>query len=244
MDQLVPIETMVQAHVSPNNDNASIGLDPGVLASPNGPTRLDLPCGSYYLSSIEPSVPVTIWAHGHTALYIGKDVKSSDDIAFGVDPDGSFDIFVGGTIDTSSKLTIGSPNYPALTRTYVGSTAGVNFSSDASIAGEFYAAFGPVSWSAGTDAYGSVFAGNFSSSAPTRIHYDLGVLHAGDSCPPAGGTTGGDGGGGGSPPACGSCNDCLNQACISGQCSSCRTDADCCSPLICAAGVCGPAPIR
>jgi hypothetical protein len=241
MNQLVPITTMVQAHVAPNNDDAAINLDPNVMASPNAPTRLDLPCGSYYLSSIHPSVPVTIWAHAQTALYIGGDVTSSDDIAFGVDPDGAFDIFIAGRLDTSSALTIGSPNYPALTRTYVGSTSGVNFSSEANIAGEFYAGYGPVSWSAGTDAYGSVFAGDFNASSETRIHYDLAVLQAGDSCPPAGG---GSTDAGGSPPAqCGSCTDCQNQACINGQCSSCRTSADCCSPLVCSAGVCQSAVI-
>jgi hypothetical protein len=132
---LVPITTMVAAHAAPNNDDASIGLDPNVLASPSAPTRLDLPCGSYYLSSIHPSVGVTIWAHGRTALYIGQDVQSSDDIAFGVDPTGEFDVFIAGRLDTSSKLTIGSPNYPALTRTYVGSTNGLSLSSDANIGG-------------------------------------------------------------------------------------------------------------
>jgi hypothetical protein len=250
-NQLVPIAAMVQAHTSPNNDNAAIGLNENVLASPGGPSRLDLPCGSYYLSSIHPGVPVTIWAHGQTALYIGQDVAPSDDIAFGVDPAGAFDIFIAGTLSTQAKLTIGSPNYPALTRTYIGSTTGVTFSSEANIAGNIYAAYGLVNWSAGTDAYGSVFAGNFNASAETRIHYDTAVLRSGNGCPPPSGGGPGDAGGSGSGGAsgggsgggsgCGSCRDCLNQACINGQCTSCRTSADCCSPLICVGGACVPA---
>jgi hypothetical protein len=247
-NQLVPVTSMVQA-ASSNNDNAAIGLDENILASPAAPSRLDLPCGSYYLSSIRPSVAVTIWAHGQTALYIGQDVNPSDAIAFGVDPNGAFDIFIAGKLDTSAKLTIGSPNYPALTRTYVGSTTGVTFSSDANIAGNIYAAFGLVTWSAGTDAYGSVFAGDFTASAATRIHYDTAVLNAGGSCPPPNGGGPGPGDGGGSSSGgtsdgggsgCGSCRDCLNQACINGQCSSCRTSADCCPPLVCTNGTCGP----
>jgi hypothetical protein len=232
-DQLVPIAAMVQAHASPNNDNAAIGLDENLPVASNAPARLDLPCGSYYLASIHHSVPITIWAHGHTALYVGGDVQSSDDIAFGVDPTGSFDIFIGGALSTSAKLTIGSPNYPALTRTYVGSTSGVGFSAGTSIGGNIYAAYGLVTWSAGTDAYGSVFAGDFSASAATRIHYDAAVLQAGAGCPPSGGHATGDGGTG-----CSSCRDCLNQACINGQCGSCRTDADCCAPLVCSDGTC------
>jgi hypothetical protein len=229
---------MVAAHASPNNDNAKIGLKEDVLASPNAPTRLDLPCGAYYLSSIRPSVPVTIWAHGQTALYIGQDVQTSDDVAFGVDPTGAFDVFIAGRLDTSSKLTIGSPNYPALTRTYVGSTSGLNLSSEANIGGNLYAAFGLVTWSAGTDAYGAVFAGDFNASAATRIHYDLGVLQQGNSCPTSAGGGPADAGGGAS---CSSCRDCLNQACNNGKCGSCGTSADCCAPLICVGGSCEPA---
>jgi hypothetical protein len=251
-NQLIPITAMVMASATTNDDKA-VGLDPNVLASPGGPSRLDLPCGSYYLSSVKPSVPVTIWAHGQTALYIGGDVAPMDNLAFGVDPTGAFDIFIEGTLSTQSALTIGSPNYPALTRTYIGSTAGVSFTDMANIAGNIYAAYGPVDWSAGTEAYGSVFAGDFSGSAYVKIHYDTAVLQQGNSCPPVGVVPppGGDGGttssGSGSSSGsssggggCGSCRDCNNQACINGVCGSCRTSADCCSPLVCVGGICEP----
>jgi hypothetical protein len=260
-NQLVPVTSMVQ-YASTNNNNAMIGLNANVLASPGGPSRLDLPCGSYYLTSVRPGVPVTIWAHGQTALYIGQDVAPMDELAFGVDPNGAFDVFIAGTLSTQSKLTIGSPNYPALMRTYIGSTSGVSFSSEAIISGNIYAAFGPVDWSAGTDAFGSVFAGNFTASAAARIHYDAAVLNSGSTCPPPGGnpppdggtsgssgsssggsssgSSGSSSGGTGCTAACCSCRDCLNQACVNGQCGSCTTTAECCSPLICQAGTCVP----
>ncbi|HVY25864.1 MAG TPA: hypothetical protein VHB79_04905 [Polyangiaceae bacterium] len=237
--QLVPITAMVEAHAGTNNDNAAVGLDPDVLASPKAPTRLDLPCGSYYLSSIHPSVGVTIWAHGHVALYIGEDVQSSDDISFGVDATGSFDVFIAGKLGASAGLTIGSPNYPALTRTYIGSTTGVSLSSAAYISGNIYAAYGQVHWSASTDAYGSVFAGDFDASAPTRIHYDRAVLNQGDGCG-GGGGTGGDSGSGGGGNTCESCRDCGNQACHDGECGACTSNADCCAPLGCDQGACVP----
>jgi hypothetical protein len=186
-NQIVPINAMVMAHASPNNDDATIGLNPNVMASPGAPTRLDLPCGSYYLTAIRPQVPVTIWAHGHTALYIGGDVTSADDITFGVDPTGTFDIFIAGTLSTQGRLTIGSPNYPALMRVYIGGTAGVTFSSDAIVAANIYVPNGPVTWSAGTDAFGSVFAHNFTATAAVRIHYDTAVLGQGTNCPMMGG---------------------------------------------------------
>jgi hypothetical protein len=238
-NQLVPIAAMVEGHAGTNNDNAAIGLDPDVLASPKAPTRLDLPCGSYYLSSIHPSIAVTVYAHGHVALYIGKDVQTSDDISFGVDPTGSLDIFIAGKLGASAGLTIGSPNYPALTRTYIGSTTGVSLSSAAYISGNIYAAYGQVHWSASTDAYGSVFAGDFDASAATRIHYDRAVLNQGDGCG-GGGGTGGDSGTGGGGNTCESCRDCGNQACHDGECGSCTSNADCCAPLGCDGGVCLP----
>jgi hypothetical protein len=254
---LVPVVDIVAAHRSPNNDDAAINLMANVFESPAAPVRLDLPCGNYYLTKIATAMPLTIAAHGHTALYIDGDVIPSAPIAFVVDATGELDIFIAGTIMSSQTIVIGSPNYPALTRTYVGGTGKLSFSQNVQIGGEFYAANSQlVDWSAKNDIYGSVFAGNFKASQTTNIHYDRGVLVAGRSCPPPsgqpgpdGGSAGGpDGGGGGGPdggsggpPMCGSCEDCGNQACVNGACGACRTSDDCCAPLICnPAGKCVP----
>jgi hypothetical protein len=121
--QLVPVSAIVAAHAPPNNDDALIGLDPNVLAAGGGPLRIDLPCGSYYLSGIMTSNPLTVFAHGHTAIYIAGDVVAASPLAFQLDPTATLDIFISGTIKTSQLLTIGSPNYPALCRLYVGGTS-------------------------------------------------------------------------------------------------------------------------
>jgi hypothetical protein len=233
--QLIPIVDIVAAHRPPNNDNAVINLDPAVFTAHGGPRRLDLPCGSYYLSKIDQSMAVTIAAHGRTALFIDGDVHNSDALTFALDPGAELDIFIAGTIDSSDKLTIGSPNYPALSRTYVGSTTGLSLSAGSRIGGNLYAAYGLVNWSAGSDLYGSVFAGDFTASASTIIHYDRATLGAGDACTPPPSTPPPDGG----PPGCGGCKDCGNQACVNGTCGACRTSADCCAPLVCGAdGTC------
>ncbi len=78
--------------------------------------------------------------------------------------------------------------------------------------------------------YGSVIAGSFISSEPTKIHYDQGVLASGGSCADAG------------QPTCGSCTDCANQACIGGQCGACTDSSQCCAPLECFSGVCRVSP--
>jgi hypothetical protein len=195
--------------------------------------RLDLPCGNYYLTNIATAMPLTIAAHGRTALYIDGSVIPSAPISFVLDATAELDIFIAGTIRSSQTIVIGSPNYPALSRTYVGGTDKLSFSQDVRIGGEFYAANSQlVDWSANSEIYGSVFAGNFKASQRTTIHYDRGVLNAGRSCPPPKP----DGG----VPTCGSCEDCGNQACINGMCGACGSSADCCSPLECINGTCAP----
>jgi hypothetical protein len=241
------VAAIVAAHRPPNNDNAAIGLNASVFESPGSPLRLDLPCGVYYLTKIATSTALTIAAHGRTALFIDGDVVPSAPIAFVLDPTAELDVFVAGTMKASQTLVIGSPNYPALSRTYVGGIDKLSFSQDIRLGGELYAASSSlVDWSASNEIYGSVFAGNFKASQVTKIHYDRGVLTAGTVCPPTGGGgTSGDGGagsgdGGTGASGCISCKDCGNQACVQGACGACSSSADCCAPLGCQNGKCMP----
>jgi hypothetical protein len=206
----------------------SIGLAGTVVASKPATMRIDLPCGNYYFSQIDISNPLTIWAHGHTAIYIDGDVVSGAPLTLGVDPTATLDIFIAGTINSSQTLTIGSPDYPALVRTYIGGASPLSFSQTVNIGSELYAANSSLlAWSASSAIYGAVFAGNFKASHDTVIHYDQAVLQAGQQC----GQPSLDGG-----TSCGSCRDCQNQACINGQCGGCTKDSDCCQPLICSPG--------
>jgi hypothetical protein len=228
-NQIIPVNAIVAAFKT-NNDNAAIGLHANVLSGPSAPTRLDLPCGYYYLDSITTSVGVTVVAHGHTALFIGGDIAPSSGLSITLDPTASLDLFVGGTINTSDSLSIGSPAYPALSRTYVGNNdaanlAGLTFSSGTTLGSNLYAAHARVDWSAGTDVYGSVFAGDFTGSSRVAIHYDTAVTTQGGSCGPP-------------PGMCQGCGDCGNQACNGGTCGSCTNSSQCCAPFLCQNGTC------
>jgi hypothetical protein len=243
--QLVPVAAIVAAHRPPNNDDSILGLDPNIVSSPGvGPLRIDLPCGNYYFSNVDTSNSVTIFAHGHVGLYIDGDVTGSSPLAFGLDPTATLDIFVSGTIVTSQLFTVGSPNYPALCRLYIGGTAKLAFSQNVNIGCNIYAPNSQlVDWSATNAIYGSIFAGNFQASDNTLIHYDEAVLGAGSECPSGGGggsSGGGSGsdGGGGAGNQCGSCRDCGNQACVGGTCGKCTSRSECCAPLECLNGTC------
>jgi len=227
--QLVPIGAIVAAHRTAN-DNATINLNPNALAAGGGPQRLDLPCGYYYLTSINTSSSVVIVAHGNTALYIDGNVSSGSEFAVTVDPIGQLDVFIAGHFTSQSAFNLGSPNYPALVRIYVG-MGPLNITGGSLVGAFIYSAAGLVQPESDLEVFGGIFAGDFSSTSRTVIHYDRGVLNAGGQCPPPGG---------GGPTGCSSCRDCANQACVNGSCGACTSSAECCAPLVCSNGRCVP----
>jgi hypothetical protein len=240
----IDVASIVQARVTnaggTNNDNASIMLSDTLFSSGGGPSRLDLPCGNYYLDGI--TRDATIYAHGHTALYVGTKGVTAGNVVFSLDPTATFDIFVNGPVSNSGSFTLGEQNYPALTRMYVGGTGTLSFSSSANIYGNLYDA-NHIGLSSGTTVYGALYAGSLDGSADLTIHYDRQVAVQGLTCPPPPGMSIADGGmssgdGGSSTTGCGSCKDCNNQACIMGMCSMCTDSSQCCPPLTCVNGSC------
>ncbi|NUP11865.1 MAG: hypothetical protein HOW73_37945 [Polyangiaceae bacterium] len=226
--QLLDIAGIVATRAT-NNDNALIGLDPAVTTNPSEAIRIDLYCGHYYLDEISGSHDVTIVAHGNTALYIGGDVQLSQALNITVDPGYSLDVLIAGHLSVSSGSAFGSPNYPAMTRVYIGGTGGFGMSAGSLFGAFFWAGHGPVTTSGGTEIFGGVFAGDLQASAGVTVHYDLAVQSLDDDCddPPGG---------------CDSCMDCGNQACVNGECGECTDSSQCCAPLVCVNGQCLPTP--
>jgi hypothetical protein len=209
------------------NDNAAIGLDSGFFTAPNRPARIDLPCGEYYLKGASLSGSTTIVAHGHTVIFIDGSLSASQFLSIDVaDSTSTLDMFVSNTITSTGTIRIGNPNYPALTRVYLGTTGSFELSSEILISGNIWVGYGTVLWTSDLDMFGAVFSNDFQVQAPMRLHYDQAVVNAGSGCAP--------------PIRCTSCSDCNNQACNSGTCGACTTDADCCAPLTCNMGKCEP----
>ena len=224
--QRVQIKPIVAAHRPPTNDDGTVGLSPMALANLSTPLRVDLPCGQYYLSRIATTFPLAIVAHGRTALYVDGDVVASAFLALTAASGAELDVFIAGAFMPSGSLVIGSANYPALTRVYVGAKP-VLVPATASIAGSIYST-GPLTWGP-AEMYGALFAGDFvASQTAAAIHYDRALANAADACPARAGSP------------CATCADCSNQACVNGSCGACASTADCCAPLICSAGQCLP----
>jgi len=259
---LIPVRTIVAYFSVPaHNDNAAIGLSPTVLQSPSTDIRLDLPCGYYYLNTINANHTATIVVHGHTGLFIGGSIISSQNIQFDVDPGATLDIFVGGVVKNSATLTVGSPAYPRLSRVYFGSGScngnGGTCSAPADCCSGICNADGTCGGTGGS--LGN--AVEFSNTALLNGLFWAGyghVKHSGtltmygaifsQSYDASGDTIihydrGATTIGNECPPpdtGCNSCRDCGNQACDTTKhvCTSCQTDGDCCSPLRCQNGTC------
>jgi len=264
-DQL-PIDQIVADHdmsAPSNNDNDLINLDPDVLNQPGQDTRLDLPCGRYFLNEIDADGSrISIVAHGRTALFIDGDVNLSNSSVIKPTPSAELDVFVTGDMIVNGGVELGSPAYPAFTRAYVGGPNGFQLMNDATIGANIYAIPGGFTAMNNPEIFGAVYAENFTTMNNAEIHYDRETLDAGESCPdpdddPPGGDTGPDAGldgglDGGTPsdadvsdPDGTSSMDTSTDADAGGgggtcsqQGESCMADSDCCSPLVCNSGTC------
>ena len=112
----------------------------------------------------------------------------------------------------------------------MGGSRNINLSAGSVLGGNVYAPDSSLVTSGALDVYGSVFVRSFNPSAAVKIHHDIAILNASQSC--------GTPGTGGTIPTCQRCQDCGGQACKAGQCGSCVTAEDCCSPLSCKGGKC------
>jgi hypothetical protein len=232
--QLIDVSSIV-AYGAANNDDATLGLDPTVFASGAllSATRLDLPCGSYYLSSIQANGTMTIAIHGNVALFIGGDVNPNGLLEITLDPQVTLDLFIGGNLAVNGDTSFGSTLVPSQSRIYVAGSE-MELNGNITLAGNFYAPYAQVAPNGNLIVYGSLFAGNYQTNGATEVHFDDAVLSAGSECPDGGMSTG----------TCQTCRDCGNQACINGTCGACATSADCCAPLICQDGSCGQVVLK
>jgi RHS repeat-associated protein len=230
---LVPVANIVAAHRPPANDDSTLGLSSTALTGANNPARIDLPCGNYYLTQISiNSGPVTIAAHGHTALYVDGNISVSQALTFQIDPTASLDLFVAGTVSASAPLTLGSTAHPAHCRAYVAGSS-VTLSQTSAIACNVYAPKATIGSTAPPVMYGSFFVGGFTASAATTIHYDRAIQSAGGECC--------------TPATCDDGNPCTVDACNGdGTCShtpapngtSCTGTNKCEQTFTCQAGAC------
>ena len=181
----VPVSSLMTTYSDPaNNDNEAIALEANVLASPNGAQHLQLPCGVYYLSSISNTAPVTITTTGKTALFISGGINISGTLRMHPSPGSELDIFVTGAISVNGKAVIGSPNYPAATRMYIGGNNQVLFANSLELAGYLYSDEASLNVNNALDIFGGLSVYQLLTRNTLAVHYDTAVEALPDYCAP------------------------------------------------------------
>lgn len=170
-----------------NNDNAVFGSVDGGPATPlaedalaDGQAHtLDLPCGRYYLSSVN-TQNLTINVEGRAVIFVGGDFSTSGLTIDYANDEGELDLFIAGNLTVDSSTVLGDPARPANMRLYV--AGDVDIQASAVIAANLYAPQANVSLSASSDVYGSLFVNRATFGGNAAVHYDSAVRNAGDAC--------------------------------------------------------------
>jgi len=229
---LVDVTGFIASHQN-NNDNAAIGLTPDAWANVNGALDVTLPCGRYYVNTLNARAEFILRATGRTALYIAGDLATLGIFRVELEtPEAELDIFVGGNLVLAGVLDLGDEAVASRIRTYVAGAGDIALGGDLHLGGNLYAPRARLLAAGPLEVFGAVFVRRLVEAGVVKVHYDRDVLNAGDSCETPRTDAGIPVGN------CQTCEDCGNQACRGGTCGTCQVDADCCAPLLCVSGTC------
>jgi hypothetical protein len=163
------------------NDDASAGFAPDRLVSVTTSTLLDIPCGTYTVSSIDTRSALVLAVHGRALLAVAGDVVLRAGFAVTLDPGAELDLLVGGRLLTSGSNTIGSQT-PARFRIWAAGSGTVVFDDDPSVGAVIHAPDAQVTASSGLELSGALFAKTMTAGARVNVHFDQAVLSVGASC--------------------------------------------------------------
>jgi hypothetical protein len=210
------------------NDDAMIGLSPSAWVNLLVDQTITLPCGRYYLDSIQIGGKLIMNVTGRVALFIGADVTVIGELQILLDSTAQIDIFIENDLDLVGYAVFGDANRPAATRIYVGGAGNINLIGAAGFVGNLYAPKSTVTAPGYLDVHGAVFANNFQIPGYADFNYDAAITEVGNNCSPV------------MPPGgCSQCGQCTNgEACVGGKCGACTQDSDCCGQDVCVGGAC------
>ena len=215
-----------------DNDDALVGLDPRAWRSLVGAGSFELPCGRYYVESIGGTGALRLGVTGHVSLYVGGDVDVTGALLVELADGATLDVFVRGDLRALGASALGDPSRPAAMRIHVGGSGDIALTGAAAIAAHLDAPRARLTAPGALLLRGSLFVRAIELAGALEVIWDRAFTSIGDDCPP--------------PPddGCDRCDGtCGTAACVDGACGACESDADCCAPLVCAAGVCTSVPI-
>jgi len=163
------------------NDDASAGFAPDRLAAVTTSTLLDIPCGTYALSSIDTQSSLVLAVHGRALLAVAGDVVLRAGFTVTLDPGAELDLLVGGRLLTSGSNAIGSMT-PARFRIWVAGGQTVVFDDKPNVGAVVHAPGAQVTASSGLELSGALFAKTVTAGARVNVHFDQAVFSVGASC--------------------------------------------------------------
>jgi len=174
------------AAAAATNDDASAGFAPDRLAAVTTSTLLDVPCGTYALSSIDTRAALVLAVHGRALIAVAGDVALRAGFTVTLDPGAELDLLVGGRLLTSGSNAIGSMT-PARFRIWVAGSQTVVFDDDPNVGAVVHAPGAQVTASSGLELVGALFAKTLTAGAQINVHFDQALFTVGASCgePPA-----------------------------------------------------------
>ncbi len=211
-------------HAQVHNDNADAGFDPTRFNAVLARQVTTLPCGRFYAERVAGLGSIELRVEGRTALFVGGDFDLGGFFDVQLGPRGELDVFIAGSVLGAGYLRMGGTSRPSGVRIYIGGDRGFTLLGASRFVGNVYAPRAAVTIAGYMNLHGALFAQNIITGGDLDVHYDRSILRAGDDCPEEP-----------MPMGCRRCGSCrASQACVGGACGPCRTDADCCEPLVCA----------
>ena len=163
------------------NDNASIGLNPNRLITPGAAVSLDIPCGAYFLNSINSLSPINLAVHGRAVLAIGGDVLLSAGMTIIMDQGAELDLLIFGGITSYGTVPVGAWQASSL-RIWMAGSAPLTFYGHPTIGGMFEAPLATISAPAGMEVDGSIVAASLNLGDEVTVHFDQSILSSGVAC--------------------------------------------------------------
>jgi hypothetical protein len=167
------------------NNDAAVGLSPDALATAQVSQTLDLSCGTYYLSSMQPSAPITLAVHGRALLAVMGDVRlPGGGLTVKLDEGAELDLLIGGWLTAAGGGTIGAPAAPARFRIWIAGHDSVTFDDQPTVAAVIHAPQASVTATNGLTMSGSLLAKSLilGGDSESALHYDRAILQAGVPC--------------------------------------------------------------
>lgn len=176
-----------------HNDNAVRRVITSTTwSAPGGPSRVELPCGRYFVERLVTDSGLTLIATGRVVLYVAGDMTIGGGLDIRTTAGGELDLFVAGNLSVQAAARFGSEATPAAVRTYVGGTGDIVLPASTTFGGFVYAPRARLALGASAELFGGVFVRRASFAGSASVHYDTAVRSASAPCAPDGGV--GDGG--------------------------------------------------